>query len=138
MIIKCAKSNQKAMPASQQVNRIGKYMYKNLDGSLKMETSSNMCDVYFLMLYQIPFLQRVPGKGPSQNKLHEITINLNITTYQNKVRVNVIEVTPQERTLGFDLYDPDELEDLEKAKNKILQRVVKRVKRAYSEYEVLF
>lgn len=126
------------LSANQQVNRIGKYLYKNLDGAFKYQTSSNTCDVFFTLLYQLPLDMQEPDKGEEYNDVHEITVDINITTYQNKVRVNVIEMTPKQRTLGYDLYDPELLQDLEFARSKILKKIVKRVSKAYSEYEVLF
>ena len=131
------KSNM-MLSANQQVNRVGKYLYNNLDGAFKYKTSSNTCDVYFTLLYQLPLDMQEPDKGKEYNDVHEITVDINITTYQNKVRVNVIEMTPMQRTLGYDLYEPELLENIESAKSRIFKKVVKRVSRAYSEYDFLF
>lgn len=121
-------STQQKLSANQQVNRVGKYIYKNLDGAFKFKTSSNMCDVYITLLYEVP----------GSNDVQEMTLDLNITTYQNKLRVNIIELTPNERTLGYDLYLPEKLEDLEEAKKMILQKVIKRISKAYQDYNFLF
>lgn len=136
--MKIIASNQTKLQAGQQVNRIGKYLYKNLDGAFKYKTSSNTCDVYFTLLYQIPYLQRIPGKGKQYNDVHEMVIDLNVTTYQNKVRVNIVEMDPNERTLGYDVYLPEKLEDLESAKKTILNKVIKKVSKAYEDYDFLF
>lgn len=136
--MKIIASNQTKLQAGQQVNRIGKYLYKNLDGAFKYKTSSNTCDVYFTLLYQIPYLQRIPGKGKQYNDVHEMVIDLNVTTYQNKVRVNIVEMDPNERTLGYDVYLPEKLEDLESAKKTILNKVIKKVSKAYENYDFLF
>lgn len=121
-------STQPKLSANQQVNRVGKYIYKNLDGAFKFKTSSNMCDVYITLLYEVP----------GSNDVKEMTLDLNITTYQNKLRVNIIELTPQERTIGYDLYLPERLEDLEDAKKMILQKAIKRISKAYQDYNFLF
>ena len=131
------KSNM-MLSANQQVNRVGKYLYNNLDGAFKYKTSSNTCDVYFTLLYQLPLDMQEPDKGKEYNDVHEITVDINITTYQNKVRVNVIEMTPMQRTLGYDLYEPYILENLENAKKRILNKIIKRVSKAYSDYDFLF
>ena len=125
-------------PASRLVNKIGKYLYKNIDGAFKYRVASNQYDVYFTLLYQVPYWDRIPGRGNEYNDVHEITVDINITTYQNKIRVNTIEVTPQARTLGFDLIKPERLVDLEEAKKLILHKVVNRVQKAYTEYDILF
>ena len=126
------------MSASQQVNRVGKYLYNHIDGAFNYKKGSNMFDVYFTILYQIPYLQRIPGKGYEYNKLHEMTININITTYQNKLRVNVIEMTPEEKTLGCDVYTPDKLKDLGAARDLIYSKVTKRIAKEFKDYEFLF
>lgn len=129
---------QPNLQAGQQVNRIGKYLYKNVDGAFKYKTSSNICDVYFTLLYQIPYLERIPGKGSEYNDVHEMTIDLNITTYQNKVRVNIIEMDPNERTIGYDVYSSDKLVNLDEAKQLILSKVIKKVSKAYQDYDFIF
>lgn len=118
---------------NQHVIRVGKYLYKHLDGAFKYMKSSNMYDVYCTLLYQ-----RKPECGGKVNDVHEMTIDINITTYQNKLRVNTIEMTPQERTLGFDIIKPDDLDDLETAQKVIIWKVGNRIRKAYKDYVILF
>lgn len=126
------------IPISQQINKIGKYLYKNLGGAKSIEISPNMCDVYFYILYQLPYEKQFVRNEPEVNKkIHEMLIDVNITTYRNQIRVNTIEVTPEEKTLGFDLFDPAISQNLEYAKNAIFDRIVKRVSRAYKDYNFL-
>lgn len=132
------KNTQLPMPANQQVKRVGKYLYKNIDGAFTFKSSSNTFDIWFTLLYQLPRLQRIPGKGKEYNDVHEMTVNINITTYQNKIRVNTIEVTPQARTLGFDVFKPEELTNLAEAKELILDKIRHRIHKAYIEYDILF
>ena len=120
----------KEIPASLKVNKIGKYLYNHIDGAFKFKLSSNACDVYFTLLYQSI---NIPN-----DDVHEITINLSVTTYQNKIRVNIIEVTPKSRTLGYNLYSPEILEDLESAKRLIMKDVIRRMSKVYREYEFIF
>lgn len=133
------KSNkpQKVIPASTQVNKVGEYLYKQLDGAFKIEKTGNMCDVYFMLLYEVPRLQRRFGH-PEDRNLNEMHINLNITTYQNKIRVNVLEVTPEERTLGCYTFAPEVMQDLPNAKKLIYNKVVTRVSKVYEDYDFVF
>lgn len=124
-------------PTSQQVNKIGKFLFKNLGGSRSIKFSPNTCDVYFIILYQLPYDQQYLKNGREKNDVHEMLLDLNITTYQNKIRVNVIEVTPEEKTLGFDLFEPEIAQNLPLAKSLIYDRVVKRVAKAYKDYNFL-
>lgn len=133
MKILCVKQNQPQMPASQQVNRVGKYLYKHLDGAYDYKKSGNMYDVYCTLLYQLK-----PEFGGEVNDVKEMTIDINITTYQNKLRINTIEMTPKERTLGFDLMKPEDLIDLQKAMEIIIWKVGNRIRNAYKDYIILF
>lgn len=130
-------NNNKKLQPGQQVNKVGQYLYKNIDGAFKIEKTGNMCDVYFMILYEIPKLQRRFGH-PEDRKMHEMHINLNITTYQNKIRVNVIEVSPEDKTLGSYVFSPEVMEDLPNAEKLIYDKVVKRVSKVYEEYDFVF
>lgn len=121
------------IPASQQVNRIGKYLYRGLSGAFKFKISPNMYDVYITLLYREPYV-----RGISDTTIHEMVIDINITTYMNRIRVNVIELSPQEKTLGFDVYEPESLYNLEEGVAMIYNNVCKRISKAYKEYEFLF
>ena len=132
------KSVPSQVATNQKVKQIGKYLYNHIDGAFKYVSSSNMYDVYITLLYQIPYWDRIPGKGSDYNDVHEMTININLTTYQNKIRVNTIEMTPAQRTLGYDLFLPDKLQNLEDAMHLIYNKVRKRITKAYSEYDFIF
>lgn len=127
--------NQIQEPLNKVVNRLGRYLYKNLDGAFKVVNTGNTCDVYLTLLYAVPVSDLPKGK---EQDVFEMTINLSITTYQDKIRINTLETDPNERTLGFDSYKREQLEDLAVAQKVIFNKIVKHINRAYSEYEVLF
>lgn len=128
-------ANQQVLPASKQVKRIGQYLYKHIDGAYDFKSSSNNYDVYFLLLYELKEELREPGKD---YPVQEMKININVTTYQNKVRINIIEITPKERTIGFDLYTPEKVQDMHRAYPVIMQKIYKRIYKAYENYYFLY
>lgn len=128
-------ANQQVLPASKQVKRIGQYLYKHIDGAYDFRSSSNNYDVYFLLLYELRKELREPGKD---YPVQEMRININVTTYQNKVRINLIELTPMERTIGFDLYTPEKVQDLQKAYPVIMEKIYKRIYKVYQDYYFLY
>lgn len=109
------------------------YLYKHLDGAFKYTKDRNTFDVYVTLLYELK-----EEYGGVKNDVQEMTINISITTYQNKIRVNTIEVTPQARTLGFDLFKIEDMQDMELAMSIIKWKVSKRIQKAYSNYIILF
>ena len=112
------------LEASQIVNKLGKYLNRNIDGTYKFRIGGNQYDLYFMVLYQLPREMQVPGRqAEGYNDMHEMHLNLNITTYQNKIRVNIIEISPEERTIGFDVYPPELFQNMSIARDKIYSQV---------------
>lgn len=120
-------AKQPEMPASQQVNRVGKYLANHLDGVYKVKKDRNTYDIYVHFIYQSwPEYTETPP-------INELNIIISITTYQNKIRVNTIELTPMERTIGFDLFSPQVMQDLETARLDILRVVKRNVQKYYPD-----
>lgn len=124
---------------SQLVNKVGQYLYKNIDSAYKGVRSTNTYDVYFFVLYQIPFERRIPGKRKEgYNDMHEMHINISLTTYQNKIRTNVTEISPEEWTFGYILVPPEKLKHLEDARTLIYNKVIEKLKKHYKDYDFIF
>lgn len=124
----CGPNVKPIMPAGQLINTLGKYLYKNIDTSYNFRKSPNTFEVYFY------FYTKTDKDVKPQRR--EITINL--TTYQNKVRVNTIVFDPSERTLGCDVFKPEDLQNLEASKEKILKKVLMRLKRGFPDSKISF
>ena len=131
---------QKQWEPSQLVNRVGRYIYDHIDDAYNCVRTSNTCDVYMHVMYRDKSVEhegRTHGRG--YNDVSVMSINVSITTYSHKLRVNVIEIDPFERTLGFDLYDPIAIGgDIVNLANLIYTKVKKRIERAYKEYEFIW
>ena len=139
---KHAKNNytEPVVPAGQLVNRIGKYFYKHLDSAFKMDKQANMCDVYFVVIYSIPaeIVKVYELENSPYADVRELTIDMSTTTYQNKIRINLIEVTPEERTLGFDVFPPEKLQNMQEAYDLIWNKIIKRIEKAFEDFEFIF
>ena len=128
-------SASKLMSANQQVKRIGQYLYRHIDGAYDYRSGPNSFDVYFVLLYELKPELREPDQDCP---VEEMGINLNITTYQNKIRINITEITPQERTIGSDVYPPGKVQDLNKAYSLIMSKIYRRICRAYEDYHFMY
>lgn len=128
------------MEANQLVNKVGNYLYRHIDGAFKIAKTTNICDVYITVFYQIPpsIIELYKLYEPKYADINEMVINISITTYQNKIRVNTIEVTPEEKTIGFDLFPPEKLEDLNTALKLIYTKVCRRIEREFEDFEFIF
>lgn len=119
------------------VNRVGTYLKNNIDGAYNLKRSSNTCDVYMMVLYQIPQEHRRPNNREDEEML-EMDLDINVVGYDNKIRINVIEVSESEKTLGSYTYKKEQLEDLEKLKDSILDKIQKKLIKEYSDYDFVF
>ena len=129
----------KAQSPQQQVNTVGKYLYKNLDGAFDYAKSSNMYDVYTIVLYQVPVeLAKKYGLSPEQSDVREMVIDLNITTYADKIRFNVIEQDPHETTLGCKVCTLSRYKTLDDLRADIMAYLKKKLEARYEGFDFLF
>ena len=127
------KLDPKKTPLTRLVKDLGNEMYKKLYGRDKRQSSSDTFDVWTTLLYH---LKEELGGDP--NEVEEMTININLTTYSNKIRVNTIEVSPDERTLGCDIFIPASYPDITSLSNAIYKKISQRIRNAYEDYIILF
>ena len=73
--------------AASYVNKLGKYLKKKLDGAFKITFGPNHCVVYLEMLYELP---------DDRESFSEMIFSIDITSYQNKIRINITEETVSE------------------------------------------
>lgn len=118
---------------AKNANQVGRYLYNHIDGAFKKVNSSNTCDVYITVLYQLPWRVRPIGEF---DKIHEMTICISITHYAGKIRMNMIEVSPDEVTLGHVVFD--ETTQLDKLSETAFAKVKKFLAKYYSEYDFLY
>ena len=133
MNIKC---NSKALQPGAIVNQLGKYMYKHLDGAYKFEKHPNMFDVYTVVIYSIP--SDIVKLYKLYADTNEIELNISITTYADKIRVNITEVSPEEKTIGHDTFPLDIFTDMNKAYDIVYRKIVKRLTKEFSDFDFLF
>ena len=115
--------------SGSQINKIGKYLYKHIDGSFKIAFNAMECDVWMRMYYQ---------EFDKPETLDEMHFDINITSYQNKIRINITEDTNLEKTIGQIILSESEVSNLELARKKILNRIKKFIDKEYSDYEFIY
>lgn len=111
------------------VNKVGKYLNKNIDSAYKITFRPGQCDVGMIVYYQ------VPGDAETFN---EMDITLSIASYQNKIRINVTENDANEATIGQIILKAEEVADLNITKKKVLQGVIKCLNKEYEDYEFVY
>lgn len=157
------------LPLPSQVKRLGKYLKDNLSGVYSVKEPPNEYIIYTTVLYTISesarrdiseHIQKLkelyePYTLPEEVKqdihesekrlkeatdnVYEMNIYLNITTYGQYIRINIIQLDEYEVTLGFLRLEPKELMSLPYCKDKLLNYTKRVIERKYKSegYEVL-
>lgn len=124
-------------------------MFKNLAGATSFKKYSNTFEINTIVLYQIPLDIKKKYNLPDDETtdVQEMNLNLNITTYQNKLRFNIIEETPDALTLGCKVINLG-LQKYQKAKtnqqlfelvmNDLQKYIYQSLEKRYSDYEFLY
>lgn len=129
------------MQAGEKVNKIAKYIKKHIEGAYKLTFSPMTADVYVTIYYQIPdeVIKTVEKYNQTiDSSMHEMDIDINITSYQNKIRINVIRMDDNEKTLGHFVIKPEDTEDLNAVLAAIKQKVSSFIEKEYQDYDFVF
>ena len=128
------------MPLNKIVNSIGKYLYKNLEGSYSLKKHSNSCEVKFTVLYQIP--KNVSDKyslaKAERDKVNVMDVCADVATYGNVLRVEILQITPESKTVAFKSFKAPAPLNVQKFLKRVLQFVTSSIEKEYEGYEVLF
>ena len=116
--------------AGSIVNKVGKYLKKNIDGAFEIKFYPMECEVLMRMYYQIP-------EDPSHT-VDEMIFSISIVGYQNKVRVNVTEQTDMEKTIGQIILTDEEMLDLSLAKKRVLTMIKRFIAREYEGFDFIY
>lgn len=122
------------------VNSVGKYLYRKLDGSYSFKKTSNSTEVRSTILYQIPkeVSDRYNLDKDTRNEVKVMDVTIDITTYADKIRVNVIEITPEEKTIGFKTFKSSIFQDMQTGLLNVYGFVTSSIEKEFYGYTVLF
>ena len=128
--------------AGQKVNRIAKYLKQHIDGAYKVSFSPMTADVYLTIYYQIPRhvleLMKKYNAKLENTDMNSMDIDISITSYQNKVRINVIRMDDNEKTLGHFVLKPEDIVDLGDMLGLIKAKVSQFIEKEYADYDFVF
>lgn len=134
-LILCGKNTtQPKYQGGQAVNIIGKYLFKHIDGAYNFKKGANTYDIYFTILYQL----KEDYRTEEDHDMHEMNINISITTYSDKLRMNIIEISPREKTLGFNTFALTKFDNLQSGYELVMKTVQKRLAKEYEDYDFIF
>lgn len=99
------------LQGGQVVKKVGSYLYRHLDSAYNYKNSANSYDVYIYVYH----------------KNDKIDLDINITTYADKIRINITEISPEEKTIGQIIlsYKRDLNDFLQLTYNKIITKLDK-------------
>ncbi len=118
-----------ATDLGQLIKQFAKYLYKNIPGAYKINFGSMTSDVFTVVYYQ------VPGDAHS---FKEMNIDISITGYANKIRINITQMDHLEKTIGQIIFNEDDLLDKERCKYRIIEKMRTALVKEYSEYDFVW
>lgn len=107
---------------------LAKYLYTNIGSATSWTSQSNVVTVQFTVYIVHP----IDVEGQT---IDHVDLEVNITTYSNKIRIELFEKTPLERTLAFYVYTPENVQDFKYMKTDILKKIKKAVTKYYEGIE---
>lgn len=133
-------ASNKSLNLSKTVNSVGKFLYKKLDGSYSMKKRSNTCEVKSTVLYQIP--KEVSDKynlsKEEKDNVQVMDVLISVTTYSDKIRVEVVELSPEEKTIGFKTLGSKWFENMQDGLSEVWFFVTSSIEKEFEGYDVLF
>lgn len=135
------------LPLPTQVQILGKYLQEHIDSAdkTKRKQPPNEYIIYLTIYYMIDTetrkrMSRYPDKLHNvEQKIYEMPIYINVTTYGKYIRVNVIQLDKYEITLGYLRLDPEDLISLSDCQRRIMEFIKTKIESHYKDqyYEVL-
>lgn len=119
---------------------VGKALYKRLDGAYSYKATSNTSEVKSTILYQIPVevSDRYNLSQEEREQVNVMDVLIALTTYSNKIRVEVVELSPEEKTIGFRTFPKEHFDNVQDGVQRVLAFVAKSIKKEFDGYDVLF
>lgn len=115
---------------NQYVNKVGKYLNKSVDGAYKIKFGPDYSEVYIQVLFQ--------EKGRPET-FDETVVRANVTSYQDKLRINFIEDDDREKTLGQLILKANEITNgMPYIKEKVRTALTKAMFKEFGDYEFVF
>lgn len=119
---------------SKLVNIVGKSLYNHIDSAFEFRSSANMYDVYFTVYYQIVEDLR----DDDDTEIHEMVVNINITTYDNYLRINIYTSADLNQLIAFDKYNITRYNTIQHLVQDIYIKTLKRLTKFYYDCDFIF
>lgn len=133
-------SSNNKIDNTKLVNIVGKSLYKRLDGAYSFKKLNGCSEVKSTVLYQIPKMisDRYNLPKEQRDNVQVMDITINVTTYSDKIRVEVIEISPEEKTIGFKTFRFIDFNNVQQGCEKVYSFITSSIKTEFEGYEVLF
>lgn len=115
---------------NQYINKLGKYLNKEIDGAYKMKFGPTYSEVYVMVYFQ---------EWGQPQTFDEVSVKINITSYQDKLRVNFIRDDEKEKTLGQVILKASDITTgMPYIKEKVDTALVKAMEKEFGEYQFIY
>ena len=130
----------------QIINSLGKYLFKSLDGAIDFNKKSNEFELNTLVLYEIPkeVIKTYNLNEDEYGELYEAELQISLTSYDTKLRMNIYCIRPENLVLGHMTLDVSRYEDMDNTQffklveEKLLAYIRKRLEAVFGGFEFIF
>lgn len=110
------------------VKKIAKYVWSRISGRTKLTFRPNESVIDMFLYYHT---------GRQEDPVEEVDIQLSLTAYSGKLRLNVINMSDNEKTLLHTTIDASGKEP-EDIRSEIMESVRRALSKEYTEYDFIF
>lgn len=111
------------------VKKLGKSLKSELDGIYAIQFKPNTCRLKMRMYYQLT---------DNPDSFRELHLFIDIATYQDKLRINIIEDTANEQTLGQIILTEQQANNFNDVRKKVLNCIEKSISKKYGNFDYVY
>lgn len=118
------------------VNQVGEFLRKQFKDAYKIEKQPNQYEIYFHLIYQWKYKEGYEREDPD---VHDLNVSINLTCYQDKLRINFMDRSGYGKVLGSWVIPADKLVDVHNARTIIFNKIMKRLEKLFgTDYDYVF
>ena len=121
-------------------NTVSKSIKKRFDGAYKYKKSSNICELWSTILYQIPkeVSDRYDLDYDTRKDVKVMDVLIHFTSYSGKLRIEVTELSPNEKTIGFKTFKQSIFNNMQKGVQSVYDFIKMSIEAEFNGYDILF
>lgn len=111
------------------VNKVGKYLKQKLDGAYMIKFHPMECEVFLRLLMETEGIR---------DSFADVSFIISIVSYQNKLRINITEISEREKTIGQLILTEEQITNLEEVRGRVIKSINKFLEKEYPGFYLVY